>query len=399
MIRVFFFIIFVSAVILVLGLIQLLLLRSLNKPWWMKRWVRRSAYLLPLNGVLMLVTLSLAEYYRVDWLAACAAPLTVLAIVLEACLMFSMPVSGAIHLTERVLERLARRRPESEDRRPDQRRRLLLRGAATLVPVAAVSAGLGGVGRAYARAEVRREVFFFDNLPADLEGLRVLHLTDLHLRHYVTLDDLARILTDASAYQPDLILVTGDVADDLDQLGDTLRLISEANPPLGCFATLGNHEYFRGVQTVKAVYANSGVRLLVDRCVRLVVGKSTICLGGLDDPVTMRRIPDSFYPTGLRTTFLDAAADDFTILMSHRPDAFQHAAKRNIDLTLAGHTHGAQIGFGGRSLLESSLPDSFLWGKYQQGQSQLYTSCGAGHWFPFRLGCPTEAPIIQLMRR
>jgi predicted MPP superfamily phosphohydrolase len=83
-------------------------------------------------------------------------------------------------------------------------------------------------------------------------------------------------------------------------------------------------------------------------------------------------------------------------LMTHRPDAFPPAAERDIDLMLAGHTHGGQVGFAGRSILESSLPGRYLWGKYLLGQSQLYTSCGVGHWFPFRLGCPTEAPIIEL---
>jgi predicted MPP superfamily phosphohydrolase len=88
----------------------------------------------------------------------------------------------------------------------------------------------------------------------------------------------------------------------------------------------------------------------------------------------------------------------FKILMSHRPDAFDYAASQGINLTLAGHTHGGQIGFMGRSLFDSYWADRYLWGEYRQGRSALYTSSGVGHWFPFRLGCPPEAPIIELRR-
>jgi uncharacterized protein len=84
--------------------------------------------------------------------------------------------------------------------------------------------------------------------------------------------------------------------------------------------------------------------------------------------------------------------------MSHRPDAFDHAAVRGIDLTLAGHTHGGQIGMFGRSVFESYWPERYLWGRYERNGSQLYTSAGVGHWFPFRLGCPPEAPVIELTR-
>jgi predicted MPP superfamily phosphohydrolase len=85
-------------------------------------------------------------------------------------------------------------------------------------------------------------------------------------------------------------------------------------------------------------------------------------------------------------------------MLSHRPAAFDAAAENGVDLTLAGHTHGAQVGLFGRSLLEPLWPEARLWGHYRQGVSQLYTSSGVGHWFPFRLGCPSEAPVIELRR-
>jgi hypothetical protein len=264
MVRIFFFIIFVSAVILFLGLIQMLLLRTLIRPWWQRRWIRLASYLLPLAGVVFIVTFGLAEYNRIGWLASIAGPLTVSTLVLEIALMFSLPISGAFHILEKVTDWLSRKSPRVHEHLPDPKRRMLLRGAAALVPVATVAAGVGGVGRAYGRAEVRLIDFEYPELPKALDGLRVLHLSDLHLHHYVTLETLEEILDDASAHTPDLVTVTGDVADDLNQLGDALALIAQLKPRLGCYATLGNHEYFRGVHQVKAIYANSSVRLLID---------------------------------------------------------------------------------------------------------------------------------------
>jgi len=397
MLRIFFFIIFVSAVILLFGLIQLLLLRQLNRVWWNQKWIRRGAYSLPITGVVSLVLMGLAEYHRISWLAALASPVTVLAVILEISLMLSLPVSGAFHLVERWLGGLAhRRRAVQTEDIPDQRRRVLLKGAAALVPMATMGAALGGVGRAYAGAEVKRVPFSFRLLPDELDGLRILQLSDLHLRHYVTLDNLEEILDEAALFSPDLVLVTGDLSDDLEQLPPALEMIAALKPPLGCYAILGNHEYFRGIEQVRAIYAASPVTLLVNEHLLLTIRGTRLLLAGIDDPISLSRFQRDFYPRSIETTLADAPEDLFTLLMSHRPDAFGPAAARGIDLTLAGHTHGGQVGFGGRFILESSYPHSYLWGKYTINDSQFYTTSGAGHWFPFRLGCPAEAPVIEL---
>ena len=94
---------------------------------------------------------------------------------------------------------------------------------------------------------------------------------------------------------------------------------------------------------------------------------------------------------------LDGASQAaFTVLLSHRAQAFDYAADLGTELTLSGHTHGFQMGLGGRSLFESLMPERYIWGHYSRGESQLYTTCGVGHWLPFRLGCPPEAPLIVL---
>ena len=88
------------------------------------------------------------------------------------------------------------------------------------------------------------------------------------------------------------------------------------------------------------------------------------------------------------------ASDAFTVMLSHHPDFLPGTFARKIGLTLAGHTHGAQVGWAGRSAFEFLYP--YMRGVYQDAGSIGYVSSGAGHWLPFRLNCPPEVTVITL---
>lgn len=394
--RSFFPIIFASVLIFIFGLVELLLLRVLNREWWRKKWVRRMALLLPVAGFVMIGLWGLGEYLTYDWLAIPSAALTALVFVLEIGLMLSLPISGALHLLNRLLDWVAHRRKAEVEPPINHHRRLLLKGAAVATPMLALAGGTGGIVRAFAPANLPRKEFFFPDLPASMEGLKIWHVSDIHLRHYVTLDDLEHLVESVRPLAPDLVLVTGDVADDLALLPGALDLLAGLKAPLGCFGSLGNHEYFRGVTEVRAIFDRSAVPLLVNQSVRIAVSGDSLFLGGIDDPRHMGAKDDAFYVRTIDQTLADRRDGEFAVLMSHRPDAFDTAAARDIHLTLAGHTHGGQLGLFGRSAFESYWQDRYLWGAYRLGNYQLYTSSGVGHWFPFRLGCPPEAPLIVL---
>jgi len=399
-----FFVFVTCTVILGLGLLEILLLRLLNRVWWKKKVVRRLAWSLPVVGLCGFILVGVGEYHRLDWLTFPSAVLAGTALVLEVSLMLSLPVSGLIHQVNRGLDYLSRKRGNSRPSPlPDHGRRLFLKGAAVAVPLATIGMATVGVGRSFATARVYKKPIAIENLPQGLVGLRILHLSDLHLRHYVTPDDLAAVLERAESFRPDIILITGDIADDLTQLPDALRLIDEMRTPLGAFASLGNHEYFRGLQEahlpteILRIFDRSEVSLLVNEGIRLSHRAAPLFIGGLDDPRYMRGATPEFFQHCLDTTLATASSGDTIVLMSHRPDAFNYTPGYGVHLTLAGHTHGGQVGLFGRSLFESYSPETYLWGHYQSGGSHLYTSSGVGHWFPFRLGCPSEAPVIELV--
>jgi predicted MPP superfamily phosphohydrolase len=178
---------------------------------------------------------------------------------------------------------------------------------------------------------------------------------------------------------------------------DALRLLEALPTRLGSYCSLGNHEYIRGVRRVRGLFEQTSLPLLVDSGQAIDVNGTPLYIAAADDPRYLRS-EESY--TRLRTSVeksMDSAPQEaFSILMSHRSQALDYASPLGIDLVLAGHTHGFQLGLGGRSLFDSLLPDRYIWGQYNQGQSQLYTTCGVGHWLPFRFGCPPEAPLIVL---
>lgn len=119
--------------------------------------------------------------------------------------------------------------------------------------------------------------------------------------------------------------------------------------------------------------------MLIDQHVNIDVGRTRIALGGADDPRTLRRDYADFLQNTIESTMGGISPDSFRLLMCHRPEGFNYSALKGIDLVLSGHTHGGQLGFGGRSLLEPIFPEKYLWGIYRRGKTTLYTSGGMGH--------------------
>ncbi len=237
----------------------------------------------------------------------------------------------------------------------------------------------------------------FRDLPGALDGLRILQLSDLHLGAGRTSADLAALLESLRAEPPDLIVLTGDVADKLEQLEAALALVTAFAPRLGVYAALGNHEYLNDIREMLPAYQASPVRLLINESASLQVGDATLFLAGVDDPVFIGPARP-FFERVVAECAVGAPAHAFRLLLCHRPEGFEPAAKHGFHLTLSGHTHGGQVGLLGRSVFEVFLGIPYLWGLYRRGESRLYTTSGFGHWFPFRLNCPAEAPVITLKR-
>lgn len=326
-------------------------------------------------------------------------------IIVGIALMISLPFSGIALSLERLVRWIAGRRdrkdhqppppsplapmampaPVAEPAQVNLQRRSLLTTAAIIIPGSAVAASLYGIVDSYSDVLVPEIPLRFANLPPDLEGFHILHLSDIHLGYFAFMADLEECLIAAEKRRPDLVLVSGDVADELEQLPDALRLIAGLKPKYGTFASLGNHEYYRGIRTVLMDFDRGPIPLLRESGTVVKVGATSLFIGGADDPARAGKEGgrEIFLRDTVTATLDGAPSQAFHLLMSHRPEGWDEAARNGIELTVSGHYHGGvQMGWSGRGVIESLVPKNYIWGHYQRGESQLYTSAGVGHWLP-----------------
>jgi predicted MPP superfamily phosphohydrolase len=309
----------------------------------------------------------------------------------------SLPLAA---LARALVARALRVRDPSPDASPPAptaiTRRAVVTGAAATVPLLALGTGVAGFAGDKGTL-LRRVPMRFADLPSALDGLRILQLSDLHLGCSKGLPDLERFL-DRLPEAPDLLVLTGDIAEDVALLAPALRLASQLRPRLGAFAVLGNHEYLHDIRVTRPILDRGPVPLLVGAGHTIDVAGARLHLAGADDPVSVGQPISAFMERTVDRALDGAPSGAFHLLLAHRPEGFDAAARRGVDLTLSGHTHGGQIGYDAKSAFEPLYPDGYLWGPYARGRSRLYTTSGFGDWYPFRIGCPTEGALVVLER-
>ncbi len=375
----------------VIGLIVIGSAKSLHPGWWARRAFRYGLFVFAALVPLGLVVRMLGLGRLVEGIAS--APLAIAGGVMGGggavallSLLFSIPFSGAMRV---VASRI--------DLAPSPSRRRILEAAVAAVPIAMLGLTAAGVAGAFEPTKVVERRMRFPSLPSELAGLRILQITDLHLGAFHSPAMLPALVERAALAEPDLVVLTGDICDYVPWLDETLSRLASIPAKLGRFGVFGNHEYYRGARANLSAYERRGIDLLRDESRNIDVRGRRLVLVGVDDQSGFE-IDDSFYERHADAALSGTAsdADVFRLALCHRPKGFNALAERGAHLTLSGHTHGAQAGFGGRSVLEPIASDKYLWGRYEHAGNQLYTSSGAGHWAAFRLACPSEMPLVVL---
>jgi len=250
--------------------------------------------------------------------------------------------------------------------------------------------GLLGRGRRNALAiQVRENEIVLPNLPRAFDGYTLLQLTDLHVdmnREFVpSLIDALRPL------DYDLCVLTGDYRartfGPFQAALDGLQRL-RAHLKHAVYAVLGNHDSIRMLPGMEAL----GYRLLMNEWVKLQRDGQTIYLAGIDDAHYYRM--ENFHRAAQ-----DIPAEACSILLSHTPEAYRHAAHADFNLMLSGHTHGGQICLpGGVPIItDADCPRALARGAWQYHNLIGYTSVGAGACIvDVRLNCPPEIVLHRL---
>jgi hypothetical protein len=279
----------------------------------------------------------------------------------------------------------------------DPTRRALLRTAGT----AAVAAPfvVVGFGALIERTAFRvREIDVpISGLHPDLQGLRLVQLSDIHLSPYLSESEFAKVVDTANDLRPHLFLVTGDlISSSGDPLDACLHQLSRLRSDAGVVGCLGNHEIYAGTEAyTTAQAARLGIPFLRYTAQQFRFGGALVNIAGVDYQKMNWR---SHYLQGADRLVAPSALN---ILLSHNPDVFPTAAAQHWDITLAGHTHGGQVNV---EILHESLNVArfytpYVYGLYRSGPSSIYVTRGIGTiGMPARLGAPPEIAVLRLRK-
>jgi predicted MPP superfamily phosphohydrolase len=289
-------------------------------------------------------------------------------------------------------------------------RRDFLKTAANLGLFGIVALSSYGVLRQSAAPAVRRLNLRIKDLPRELTGLSICHISDVHLGLWLNQRELSLALSTAAREKPDILIFTGDLVDrDPEFAGQYEKPLREhfSKTPLGVYGVLGNHDHFTNPFRIAQILRDSGLRMLVEE--RVNIEGLPLSLSGLDDQgyhkswLRRRKAVDEegeiLYFDRLKGP--EARPGDFKILLNHRPEGFRQAAEREgYGLYLAGHTHGGQyaVPFAPDVNL-ARLVYKYTNGLYSDFGSHINVSCGlAAVGVPFRFGPFPEVSLITLER-
>ena len=166
-------------------------------------------------------------------------------------------------------------------------------------------------------------------LPQKLDGLKICHLSDFHLTGQLDLAWFERVVETANSFQPDLIVVTGDLVDDFECLDWIEPVFGQLNSTHGTFFIRGNHDLRIGDQQMLLQrLEGSGMKWIGGQCESIEINGARLSFTGNELP----------WHAGAES--LDAASlpqDAFQILLTHSPDQIEWARPFNFDLIFAGH--------------------------------------------------------------
>jgi predicted MPP superfamily phosphohydrolase len=234
-------------------------------------------------------------------------------------------------------------------------------------------------------------------LPQDVEGLRILHLSDIHLSAFLSERELAGVIDASNELRPQLAVMTGDlISGHQDPLDACIRQLARVKADAGMLGCMGNHErYVRAESYTAREAARLGILFLRREAKQLRFGSATLNIAGSDFESHRNR---ARYLTGMEQFVTPGAVN---VLLQHSPDVFPAAAAKGYNLLLAGHTHGGQVTV---EILDQSINPArfftpYVYGLYRAGSAAAYVTRGIGTiGIPARIGAPPEISLLRLRK-
>ena len=243
-----------------------------------------------------------------------------------------------------------------------------------------------------------------NRIPTVFNGFLIAQVSDLH--NAVFGENNAELLQILSECKPNIIVVTGDLVDaEHTDIDVALDFAKEAAQIAGTYYVTGNHEgSLSQYDELKTGLESMGVVVLEDASMQLEYSGEKVTLIGLSDPsFTLKgnmlgEVP-AMVDTKLRGLIGDK--DDYTILLSHRPELFETYVNCGVDLVLSGHAHGGQFRLpfiGGLVAPNQGLFPKYDAGLYTKGDTNMIVCRGLGNSIiPIRFNNRPEIVLLELI--
>ena len=277
------------------------------------------------------------------------------------------------------------------------RKRKIVRGTALFLLLLLLGVGVWSFFVEPNRLVIHQEVIQIDNWPKELSGLRIAIISDIHTgAPFVNDNKLREIVARTNQLNPDLIVLLGDymsgnswhshrVEPDVTAAG-----LKDLRAPLGVYSVLGNHDWWYNGNKVRAAFVQNGISVLENETAEIKWRNSSFWLVGFADLWTR--------PQRIQETLSKIPDGSTIVAITHNPDIFPRLP-RNVQLLLAGHTHGGQVNFPiiGRPIEPSDFGQRYAAGHVLEDGHHLFVTTGIGtSILPIRFRVPPEIVLLTI---
>jgi predicted MPP superfamily phosphohydrolase len=235
--------------------------------------------------------------------------------------------------------------------------------------------------------EISRWTIDVPRLSPALDGLTIAHLSDLHFTERVGKAFFREVVEVCNRLDPDLVCITGDLIDRetcLEWIPDTFGKLRSR---YGIYFVLGNHDLYVNVTQLRSLLEKNGLVDLGGRWLPIKIRGTPLALGGNERPWFTSEALDAPPPPNMTR-----------IVLAHTPDQFAWARRKDVDLVLAGHTHGGQIRIPplGAIFTPCVAGVRYISGLYYVPPTIMHISRGLSGDIPVRWNCRPEISLLTL---
>ena len=295
----------------------------------------------------------------------------------------------------------------------DKSRSRFMANLALLIGAIPFSTLTYGILRNRHRYQVIRKTVSIKGLPAVLDGLKIVQISDIHSGSFTSKEPVRKSVELINEQQPDLVFFTGDLVNyRASEALEYVDVFGQIQSRFGVYSILGNHDYgdyvrwerpedkVANLEQLAQIHRSMGWKLLLNDTAQVDIDGVALGVIGVENYSAHPRFPKY---GDLAQAYEKAADCDLKVLLSHDPSHWKDQVTgkyQDIALTLSGHTHGMQFGIEIPGWIKWS-PIKYVYkewsGLYQEGEQYLYVNKGLGYLgYPGRVGMLPEITVLQL---